>query len=74
MRVGHADEGVEFSIENSVIYNHSEGPVWNDELIGCIRRATHEYLIIDEVASDLTTAEADFDPMLLVRRGLFETR
>ena len=67
LRVGHADQGIEFAIEDMILVDHhAEGPLGNDKLVVHVVRAAHEDLVLNKVASQLATAKADSHPVLLL--------
>ena len=69
--VCHADKSIELAIEDVVlVHYHAEGPFRDNKLVVDVVRAAHEDLILDEVASELATAEADPHPVLLFLRWL----
>lgn len=70
--IGHADEGVELSVEDGVLNDAAEGPVRDYQLVASVLGAPHEDLVLHEVASDFTATKADLDPVFLGSRGFFE--
>ena len=72
LRVCHAYQSVELTIEDAMLNHHAESPIWNDQLVVHVVGGAHHDLVRDKVASDLAASETDFHPVLLVALGLLE--
>ena len=55
-----------------MVHNHTKGPIGNHKLILEVIRAAHQDLILDKVAPDFATSEANLDPVFLILFRFFK--
>lgn len=66
LRVSHANKSIKLAIEYGVGHDHTKSPIWHDKLVFLAIRAAQHCLVVHEVTSDFSAAEADTNPVLIL--------